>query len=82
LPQDWSVTSDGLAAWLACRIAHSEVALIKSCAVPKGASPEHLVAAGIADPTFARIVRDHALPWRVICASDTEQLTELLTGRS
>lgn len=80
LPQNWSVTSDGLAAWLACRIAGAEVALVKSCPVPTDATLADMVAAGIADPTFAHLVKENAILWHVIKASNTAKLTALLTG--
>jgi 5-(aminomethyl)-3-furanmethanol phosphate kinase len=80
LPQDWSVTSDGLAAWLAVRIPEAEVALVKSCLIPADATPDQLAANGIVDPTFARLVNQHKLNWQVIDSGDQAALTKLLAS--
>lgn len=48
----WDVTSDSLAAWLALRLGASELVLVKACALPAGATPAELAAAGIVDRAF------------------------------
>jgi aspartokinase-like uncharacterized kinase len=58
LPQSWDLTSDSLAAWLAGRTGARRVALIKHGA-PFGDPPDldDLVARGIIDPLFQRMLR-------------------------
>lgn len=53
IAQDWSVTSDSLAAWLARRLSARYLCLIKQLDVPEGADVEALVGAKIVDDTFA-----------------------------
>ena len=78
LPADWSVTSDALAARLAERLKGAEVVLVKSCAVPLGATLEELASAGIVDPVFSQIVARAGVAWRVLGAGDEERLGALL----
>lgn len=65
LAQDWSITSDGLAARLAERLGQADVILLKSCAVPVDAEPEALAIAGVVDPAFVEIVNRAGLEWRI-----------------
>lgn len=65
IPQDWSITSDGLAARLAERLGRVPVILVKSVSVPRSSSARSLAAAGIIDPAFVTIVRRAGLAWRV-----------------
>ena len=61
LPASWDVTSDTLAAWLARRIGATELVLVKSAAVPPGASDlARLSAAGLVDRAFADFAADSA----------------------
>ena len=78
VPQDWSMTSDGLAAWLASRLEGAGVALIKSCRVPPGAALDELAADGITDPQFPKIVTSAGLLWHVLGAGDEARLEALL----
>ena len=54
LPRNWYLTSDSIAAVAARRLGLAGVALLKSCAVPEGASAEALVVAGIVDAEWPR----------------------------
>lgn len=65
LPRDWSISSDGLAAWLAVQLRIPEVWLVKSRAVPAAARPDALAAEGIVDRVFAEIVGRTGLAWRI-----------------
>ena len=76
--QDWSMTSDGLAAWLAAKIGGAEVALVKACAVPPNATLEDLAAAGIIDAQFPKIVTGANLKWHVFGPDDGQRLTALV----
>ncbi|MEQ1578040.1 MAG: uridylate kinase [Hyphomicrobium sp.] len=78
IPQDWSMTSDGLAAWLAGQIPAAEVALVKSCVVPAQASLFDLAEAGITDTQFPAIVGQAELGWHVLGAGDDARLSGLL----
>ncbi len=78
LPRTWSMTSDGLAAWLATRLEGASVALVKSCAVPRNATAQTLAEDSTVDAEFARIVSQSALDWQVIGAGDTQRLSKLL----
>lgn len=78
--QDWSMTSDGLSAWLAAKFGSATVLLVKSCTVPKGASAASLVAAGIVDRQFAHLVEAARLPWHVLGAGDDTRISELLNA--
>lgn len=78
IPRDWSITSDGLAARLAERLGDAEVALVKSCAVRRGASAKALASHGIVDPVFPEIVARAHLKWRVLGPGDERDLARLL----
>ncbi len=82
IAQDWSMTSDGLAAWLAAHIEQpaglAEVALVKACDVPRNATLEDLAATGITDRQFPAIVSRARLKWRVLDAGDTAGLAAIL----
>ncbi|MBO0663907.1 amino acid kinase [Jiella sp. MQZ9-1] len=53
IAENWNVTSDSLAAWLAHRLAAGDLCLIKQIDVPDGASVDALVGAQIVDEMFA-----------------------------
>jgi aspartokinase-like uncharacterized kinase len=78
LPQDWSVTSDGLAARLSERLGGLPVALLKPCRVRRSATAHTLAAAGIVDPTFAAIVRRSGLDWRILGPREERELRGLI----
>lgn len=82
IARNWSMTSDGLAAWLAARLTKSgifaPVVLVKSCPIPEARSAADLAELGIVDPWFPRIVAEHQLAWRVISAGDGVALDEVL----
>ena len=80
LPADWTATSDALAARLAERLGSGSVALVKSCAVPKGATLDDVTTAGIADPVFGDIVRRSGLVWAIYGAGDEGLLEARLRG--
>lgn len=77
LPQDWTLTSDGLAAYLAVRLKARGVVLLKSCPIPSDAGVETLSMAGLVDPVFAEIVIQSGIPWRVLGLDDRECLATL-----
>lgn len=73
IPRNWSVTSDGLAAWLAVQLGNAEVCLLKSCSVPINISPLELCTEGIVDNHFLKLVTDHELKWSVLNITNEEE---------
>jgi 5-(aminomethyl)-3-furanmethanol phosphate kinase len=62
IPRSWDVTSDGLAAWLACRIGAQRLLLVKHVDPPPDPIRiEDLVARGIVDRSFASFLRAGAV---------------------
>lgn len=78
IPEDWSITSDGLAAWLAARIGAREVVLVKSFAGAGETSLAELAGMGAVDPEFARRVAGGEIGWRVLGAGDEAVLATLV----
>jgi len=67
VPRSWEVTSDGLAAWLACRIGARRVLLIKHVDPPPDPIRiEDLVARGVVDRSFAAFLRDGAVEASIV----------------
>ena len=67
IPRSWEVTSDGLAAWLACRIGARRVLLIKHVDPPPDPiGIEDLVARGVVDRSFAAFLRDCAVEASIV----------------
>lgn len=81
IPEDWSITSDGLALWLAGRIGAAGLVLVKSCAVSSQADAAALAVAGVIDPWFAANVARLGIPWCAVGPADDALLADLLTGR-
>jgi aspartokinase-like uncharacterized kinase len=77
IPEDWSITSDGLAAWLAVRL-RADVALVKSCPVDPVASASGLAESGVVDTAFAQFVDEAALTWHVLGPSQMAELSAIL----
>lgn len=65
IAEDWSMTSDGLAARLAERLGECDLLVFKSRAVPAKADVHALAAAGVVDRSFAEIVTRAGLDWRI-----------------
>lgn len=66
LPEDWSTTSDSLAAWLAVQVNADELVLFKSVAPPEGAtSVIELANLGIVDRAFVKLA-DHINATRIV----------------
>lgn len=77
IPEDWSITSDGLAARLAERLGLPAVLLVKSCRVGRGTAAEQLAADGIVDAEFARIVARAELSFRIVGPGEERDLAEI-----
>lgn len=52
LPENWDLTSDSLAAWLAGETGAAGLVLVKSTAAAPGSAPADWAAAGLVDPLF------------------------------
>ena len=57
LPQDWSTTSDSIAALLANKLALTRVVLVKSCPIPEPFSLEWAARQGVVDRSFIKASR-------------------------
>ncbi len=78
VPRDWSVTSDGLAAWLAVELGAQSVLLVKSRPIDPSASARDLAEQGVVDPFFASVVERRRLRWKVMGPGDEVALIEAL----
>ncbi len=62
IPENWGVTSDGLAAWLAIKLQFSMAILVKSVPMPTNYSAyEELTARGLIDPFLAQLQTESSL---------------------
>jgi 5-(aminomethyl)-3-furanmethanol phosphate kinase len=57
LPASWDVTSDSIAAWLACHLAADRLILIKSAPLPAGTDRRLAARLGLVDPMFPIVAR-------------------------
>ena len=57
IPQDWSVTSDALSAWLAGQFEEANLCLVKLIDVPANSNLDALTGASIVDDSFASMLR-------------------------
>lgn len=81
IPQNWDVTSDSLAAWLAAKIGANRLVLVKHCDVAETQLPlARLMADGILDPAFARFVGGLSCPIHVVGKSGYVAFSEALAG--
>jgi aspartokinase-like uncharacterized kinase len=80
IPQNWDITSDSLAAWLAARLEASVLVLVKSipCAAPLPA-PEELSRRGWVDGAFPHFLAA-GTPLRWFGPGQTGQLRQFLLG--
>lgn len=60
IPENWDVTSDSLALWLATALGARRCLLLKSAPCPAGASPEALARLGLVDRAFPDFARRYA----------------------
>jgi aspartokinase-like uncharacterized kinase len=71
IPPSWDVTSDTLAAWLACEIEASGLALVKRAGAPTaGSTPLDWAAEGLVDPAFPAAAARFGGP--VTCLGDAD----------
>lgn len=80
LPRDWTVTSDGLAAWLALHLRIPEVWLVKSISPAPDAALSALAANGVTDPVFAELVGRSGLSWRIFGPGDQPEMQGALAA--
>lgn len=72
--KNWSLTSDGLSAWLAVQLGGKEVCLLKSCPIPENHSLAKLSEDGIIDTQFMSLVKQHALKWSVLEINNNKEI--------
>ncbi len=77
IPENWSITSDGLAARLAERLGFQAVVLVKSRRVGPGAAAAELAAEGVVDPEFPNIVSRADISFRIIGPGEERELAEI-----
>jgi aspartokinase-like uncharacterized kinase len=88
IPTDWSITSDGLAARLAERMAGAPLVLLKSVDVAPNETAADLAREGVVDAVFPDIVARANLDWRILGPKDDAAFAALLadvpvvTGKS
>ena len=70
LPQDWSTTSDSIAALLARKLGLRRVVLIKSCAVPEGLSIAQAAKSGIVDAALPAASQGLQIELRTLSSED------------
>lgn len=78
VPQNWSITSDSLAAWLAQQISAQALVLVKSCPVPQQADSTELARLGIVDPAFPEFTRRGCFASYVMSPDDGPRLRQML----
>ncbi len=78
IPEDWTVTSDTLAAWLASRLGARHLVLVKSAAAPQRATASELSAAGFVDRAFPGLVAGTGFGWSVAGPGDYARLAALI----
>ena len=70
IPQDWSITSDGLAAWLGDRLRAATIVLVKSRSAERTMSAAEMFRNGLVDRYFAEAARDSQWSHRLVCLDD------------
>ena len=79
IPQDWSVTSDSLALWLARRLQADAVILLKSVEPPRNSrDAAQLAAAGYVDEAFPRFFADYSGRVTVVAQDDKQSMAAWL----
>ncbi len=86
LPHTWDVTSDSIAAAIACGLGADELVLLKSCAPPAAGceqpSPQALAAAGYVDPYFPPAVAQFSGRLTIVNLRGLEPTTRATSPRS
>ena len=70
IARDWSVTSDSLSAWLAGRLPHAKLLLVKQIDVPQHSSLEAMAGAQIVDDSFMSMLQ----PGTIVYVAGPEDL--------
>lgn len=76
--ENWTVTSDSLAAWLASRLGARHLVLAKSLGAPAQANAADLADAGIVDRAFPGVVAGAGFGWSVVGPDEFDRLAALL----
>jgi 5-(aminomethyl)-3-furanmethanol phosphate kinase len=83
IAENWSVSSDSLAAWLAQYLNAQYLVLVKSCELPPGQTrSEELAQLGIVDPAFPEFVRRGCFVAHVLNKAEPDRLRRMLVGET
>ena len=80
IPEDWTTTSDSLAAMLAFELDAAGLVLLKSLDGPEAARPADLTAAGITDDAFPDFAGRLACPIRLVGPGSFTRIGDLLAS--
>lgn len=81
IPQNWSVTSDSLAAWLAGKVNASRLVLVKQAQIADSEAPlEQLVKASILDQAFVEFAAGLSCRIHVVNKSGHAEFARVLAG--
>lgn len=70
IPASWDITSDSLAAWLADRLAATELIVVKAAPCPSFTTIDSFVEQGILDAAFVEYARNKSYTVKVISSHD------------
>lgn len=79
IAQNWDVTSDSLAAWLARKLNADRLILMKSCQIPLDQNLEHMAALGILDQGFLAMASGTKFLIDVVSVNELDRVRNILT---
>jgi aspartokinase-like uncharacterized kinase len=81
IPENWDVTSDSLAAWLADKLDASKLLLVKAFAINElQPAIEDMVRRGWVDPSFPKFTSSARFQIRVLGQGDQEAARQILAS--
>ncbi|MCE9633843.1 MAG: uridylate kinase [Methylophilales bacterium] len=80
IPQNWDVTSDSLAAWLATQLNAKHLVIVKSISHATNLSPQQLAEKGWVDPTFPYFSASMPCPLSCLGLGEIAKFSAILRG--
>lgn len=80
IPQNWDVTSDSLAAWLATQINAKHLVVVKSAAQTAKLSPQQLAEQGWVDAAFPQFAAAMPCPFSCLGLGEIAKFSAILRG--